>query len=535
MYHSPIPLTGLQPQFSGPELFKYGLPLARKKMLAEFQLVDADTIQVDGKELNRQEVISLFDELADDQRLQFHMAIWQDPVLLQFLQTGELQHHQRFAANELYETPEFRQFVSPWFAQAQNRLLKYLLAGTAAPDALEALAANSSLMTPADREEAFHSASRFFSERKSELLNIYVRAQQQHAVQREEIEDSLGTQEIFVLNHLPDDFENTRYELANLLNNICVEYDKQSAPKMALAAIEKAASIALHDEVLKDLIPRNLDLVRSKQPGVFRPAANPNRGGGNSGGTAWWSIVVVVVVLIRLIISLSRCDSSDRNNMYPVINYGEQSNIEMGKVGGDEATANYIAIVKSMQQLDSVHSEGTPLFHEGHKPRSASDEVYDVSGYDGYTLEQSALSESAKGGKKQVLISNGSSWDLVAWYLLDDLEMHNVYVPPHDSLLLEYTSDNVRMDLVAGKKWSDRPDHFVSLYYNKYKKEEYNLKGGYTLLPDNRRKYCNPDYLPLYGRNGVRNYEYNDRIVLRDSSGNNLSVRKFMDKGRELP
>ena len=91
MYRSPIRISGLAAMLTASSMpDRYALLLARRKLEAEFELSGEDVITVEGATLNRQELISLFDELQNTERLAHHLAIYNDPALLQFLESGAL-------------------------------------------------------------------------------------------------------------------------------------------------------------------------------------------------------------------------------------------------------------------------------------------------------------------------------------------------------------------------------------------------------------------------------------------------------------
>lgn len=85
-YRSPFRVLGLAPD----DCHADALQQVRKKLLAEFELHhDRATIEWNGETLDKQQAMSLVDELKDDVKFAHHLRIAGDPVLLHFMESGE--------------------------------------------------------------------------------------------------------------------------------------------------------------------------------------------------------------------------------------------------------------------------------------------------------------------------------------------------------------------------------------------------------------------------------------------------------------
>lgn len=89
------------------------LSLLRKKMLAEIELADDKMLRIANREFSKHELLQFFDRLSADDELDFHANIAADPVLLHFLETGEITGH--FADKEIYSTRAFLKFIAPYY------------------------------------------------------------------------------------------------------------------------------------------------------------------------------------------------------------------------------------------------------------------------------------------------------------------------------------------------------------------------------------------------------------------------------------
>lgn len=534
MYLSPITLTGLQPQFSGPELFKYNLPIARQRLLEKLTL--RGTLEIGGRQLSREDIDRIFDEMADDTRLQYHLAIWQDPVLLRFLEEGILEPDKDFAANTLYTTPGFRQFVSPWYAQALGHVRAQLLTGKGDRTMLHRLEKHGDLLAGTDRRSTFRSVVDFTGHKKQELNGILAKAQAGEAVPREKLLYSLREPELFVLNSLPADFDALRQQLVRLFAEISAAYDLQKNTFLALAAAEKAAAIEVQDEGLRQQAVKNLAHMRRRQalsPFVPIAAVEEHKKGMPRGAVA--AIITGAVCLLLVVVRLLLNGQHERARAAEEQKFGPDIVYDRNDKQPDQAVLNYITMLRSLLRTDTTDRPLHPYQeYAGMLAPDLDKDVYDISAYDAWPPPRDTSAAARRpGAEKRLRICNYSSWPVVVWYLLDERHIRNRYLPPHDSLLLEYRNNSIRLDLQAGKNWSDTLHHRVSLYTSRYDIGEFCLKGGFSELPENRKKFCNPEYLSLYSRNGVKHYVYNDRLEFRDSTATYLIVRKYMDEGRE--
>jgi len=344
MYRSPFRIVDANVIPTDNGALRSVLNLEKKKLLAEFEIAGSTSISFQGQELHRQDVLSLFEELNSPDIFGFHRAIWGDKDLLYFLEEAQVRIGHYWASNDLYDEPDFLQFISPYYALAYNKFLQAFLNNNRTLYEFDTLFRNGALILDAAADDAFRYATRYFLEKKNELLVVSYKAKNGEKIHLQELRQIFSDDQIYVLNHLPDGFMALRYELTNILNNLCVVFDKKSLNKEALAVIERAATIHQEDEELKNLVPANLRIIRSKQDkGIFR--TNPNTGK-RTINYGW--IIFLLIIVIRLGIVGDACNNySQKSEEVPILIY--------------DSAINKQEIRKILNGEDSVFSESNNL------------------------------------------------------------------------------------------------------------------------------------------------------------------------------
>lgn len=126
-YLSPLQILTRAGIHIGYEIQKADLLLARKVLLAELELSDKTTVLWNGRELGRNEILSMFDFFESGSSIEYHNAIAQDKVLMAFLAQHRFDENQSFIANPLYNSVGFKQFVSPYFLAALQKNIAHTL------------------------------------------------------------------------------------------------------------------------------------------------------------------------------------------------------------------------------------------------------------------------------------------------------------------------------------------------------------------------------------------------------------------------
>ncbi len=164
------PITFLPPGLDG-EITPKDLKLAKQKLLAEFELSGTTTVPVGGREMSRNDVLKLFDQLGQANDLAYHGLIASDPVLLHFLETHEIAKGQTFSLPEEKVTPEFVEWISPSFSWAFGKATVRMFR-TVKPEEFETLAVAPWYMTPADEWNAWSGVEQYMQLMLQQLQEI---------------------------------------------------------------------------------------------------------------------------------------------------------------------------------------------------------------------------------------------------------------------------------------------------------------------------------------------------------------------------
>lgn len=103
---------------------------AKDRLNAELQLNDGKVSWLDDYSLDKARALAVVDELDDEAKWRYHVAIFRNKPLLNFLTRGGIQHFlysddyfPRNTEERLHQEPEFRKFLSKPFARQYNRVL----------------------------------------------------------------------------------------------------------------------------------------------------------------------------------------------------------------------------------------------------------------------------------------------------------------------------------------------------------------------------------------------------------------------------
>lgn len=92
--------------------------LAKRRWLAEFDLLGTSTITINNKEFNKDELLKLFDNLEKTQNIDFHLLIAKDKELLHFLEHNTVEQQYKFQYKKEDLGQDFLAWVSPYFSHS---------------------------------------------------------------------------------------------------------------------------------------------------------------------------------------------------------------------------------------------------------------------------------------------------------------------------------------------------------------------------------------------------------------------------------
>jgi hypothetical protein len=96
---------------------------AKKELLAEIELGDTDTIFHNSIELTKSDYIRAIDDLDNKDKKDFHLFIYQNKDLNNFLSNGDLAFFHNYKVESIYKLADFIDFISLYFAQQYEKAL----------------------------------------------------------------------------------------------------------------------------------------------------------------------------------------------------------------------------------------------------------------------------------------------------------------------------------------------------------------------------------------------------------------------------
>lgn len=119
-YLSPYELAGITPDTP---LSAEDWKRVKRKWLAEFEWTDEPVIVVKGITMDKQQVLSLFEDTGSLQRMHFHRMVYQNPQIYHFLK-GERWQIEWKIPLWWPQNHTLRQWISPWLAERMAAEIK---------------------------------------------------------------------------------------------------------------------------------------------------------------------------------------------------------------------------------------------------------------------------------------------------------------------------------------------------------------------------------------------------------------------------
>lgn len=123
-YTNPIILLELPDPFSPTMITHSFLRMEKRRLMAEFELEDATVISIGGREMDKDGVLSLFEELENDDLRQHHLRVFMENGLMEFLEDASLEY---FYNEGILKFPahsdDFLTFIGPYFSASFNARL----------------------------------------------------------------------------------------------------------------------------------------------------------------------------------------------------------------------------------------------------------------------------------------------------------------------------------------------------------------------------------------------------------------------------
>jgi len=344
-YQSPIHLVA--DRYLDPESVNAAtLKRWRKELLLRFNFSATSTIEIEGKEYDKQAVNDTFDELQKD--FSFHLKLYKNKTLLAFVEAGDLRFFSDTRAQGVFADAVFQDKVYHLFSQAYGQVFTDAVTHPTDENINKLSILNNSSLAIASEAasevyaESFGRFEQFVNRFKEVSKECFAKTSQYRL--KSEINEFVNPQIRKLLGLLPSVFDGLKKDYARLLhNNLLMQaigkgkvkylryYDKPSLQTLLLAAeIDKEILaipqvdeiIALLKRALNGTFSNSSSRTSSNRSSAKRNTNTTKRRTSNtsssSAGPTIWTIVIALIFLLRLGVAAERCgrNSNSRNSAY---------------------------------------------------------------------------------------------------------------------------------------------------------------------------------------------------------------------------
>ncbi|MBS1563991.1 MAG: hypothetical protein JST39_06355 [Bacteroidetes bacterium] len=295
-YISPLHVIEV-PAGSTPD--KKDILLAKKKLLAELELNDGQSVDVNGKSFSKNDIIRFFDDLQQASDLSWHNAIYQDKVLLRFLEYNILEKNDRFADNPLYQEPAFIDWIGPYYSHSFTTCAGLALNGLS-DDEWTALLENPPLMNSYRQELAWEEILKKL-DRDTELLEFYGK-QRMTKSGLKKVAPLCDLRYIMMLERLPAErFLTARNAMAFAIMQVCISAFNHTDKSWARNTIENAHILAVSEELKKQIYSKKYEM------------ESISGGNGSSGKLQLWTVLRIAIFVLFIASRIGTCNDSNSN------------------------------------------------------------------------------------------------------------------------------------------------------------------------------------------------------------------------------
>lgn len=284
--------------------------LAKRKLLAEFELLGTSTIIHNNKEISRNDVLIFFEELEKSNDLNFHALVASNKELLYFLEIHKVEHHFNFDLDHEKINAEFVEWLSPYYAAAFKDCSYQYFRKLQLPE-LQVLIKNQSLMTADDRYTSWQPVENYFHSlvQQFEHFNTHEVGGSDEA----KISKFTKFEQVDIIALLPTDiFQHLINEYAfEMMRSSIDVFNRIQNQEWAIIILDNALSLPVDEENKIQLINKKNEMqdIMSKPTPTY---SSPGRSSGNNDST--WAIVRIIAFAIFFIYRLSTCNETTSYN-----------------------------------------------------------------------------------------------------------------------------------------------------------------------------------------------------------------------------
>lgn len=239
---------------------------AKRKLLAEIELSDNNSIRHNGYELTKADCLRAIDDLDNRDKKEFHYFIYQDKHFNKFLSSGTLSFFDNYKAESIYKLPEFLDFISPFFCEQYDKILsEYYKKGNA--EAVSKILSVKPITNEAYQEKCYKRTYAFLrtingniEKIKKDIESYEKNGYSNFAIGQKFnglVQEISGEVNVQLLNILPSYFQQIRNQLAQTIRNLARDINNEPyfLYEPAFKIIEIANSIST-DGLVKQTITK---------------------------------------------------------------------------------------------------------------------------------------------------------------------------------------------------------------------------------------------------------------------------------------
>ncbi len=259
-YINPIELLNLNTNISS-GINSTTIRRKKKHLLAEIELSDTDTVIHNGIELTKSDCLKAIDDLDNKDKKDFHLFIYQNNDLNNFLTIGDITFFKTYKAESLYKLNEFIDFISPYFSNQYAKTLSKNFK-TKNFDNVKYLLSIKPIVSEVNFEYCYKSTYSILKEIEIEIIKI---TEDIEFKKSKHIENDFGTLPTIInrkvnvdlINLLPAYFQRLRNQFAQSIMNLArdINNDPYQKYKPAFEIIEIANAIQI-DGLVKQTISK---------------------------------------------------------------------------------------------------------------------------------------------------------------------------------------------------------------------------------------------------------------------------------------
>ena len=289
------------------------IKLIRKKIMAEIDLSETQSIIINDRELTKFDIINLFDSLNDAQLLISHFYIYKNKPILDFLEKGIFTQNINAFQYPILNNEMAINLISPYYKEVSIDLLNNAIAQKDVAT-IKNFFAITHFLNNEDTFELFE----YVTKKLHVLCNCFNEMQLKMAANEKVTLDDFNNLDlnkiIVLLNSLPDDFDKLREDVAFDLNALGCDFINNSYNDLAESLFGRAISLKSSDHI-QSYFKSNLATAQNNSRILSSKSSNKKSSSSNTG----YPIIFIVIVILRIIFAVSKCSSSSEYT--PTVNY----------------------------------------------------------------------------------------------------------------------------------------------------------------------------------------------------------------------